>query len=205
MRQITANGRMGPGIEVGSIERESTNVATSFKGKLLVANPELRDPNFYRTVVLLFEHGEEGALGTVLNRPTDELVADHVPAWEDYLAEPPVVFIGGPVRNEIAVGVAQWSDPPEEWDPLFAQIGFVDLTDPPDPDAVPDRIRVYSGYSGWDAGQLEVEMAVDSWFVLDPVVEDVFGEPENLWARVLKRQPGRLQLYAQYPHDLESN
>lgn len=180
-------------------------MAASFTGKLLVANPEMRDPNFYRTVVLLFEHGEDGAFGTVLNRPTDEQVGDHVPDWVGYLADPPVVFIGGPVRNEIAVGVAEWSDPPEEWSPLFSAIGFIDLTDPPDRANAPDRLRVYSGYSGWDAGQLEVEMAIDSWFVLDPIVEDVFGDPENLWSRVLQRQQGRLRLYAQYPHDIESN
>ena len=180
-------------------------MAASFTGKLLVANPEMRDPNFYRTVVLLFDHGDEGAFGTVLNRPTEEAVADHVPDWEAHLAEPAVVFIGGPVRNEIAVGVAEWSDPPEEWSALFSEIGFIDLTDPPDPDNTPDRGRVFSGYSGWDAGQLEVELAIDSWFVLEPVIDDVFGDPEGLWSRVLKRQSGRLQLYAQYPHDLESN
>lgn len=180
-------------------------MAASFTGKLLVANPELRDPNFYRTVVLLFEHNDEGAFGTVLNRPTEESAADHVPEWSDHLAKPPVVFIGGPVRNEIAVGVAEWNDPPDEWNALFSEIGFVDLTDPPDPANSPDRVRVYSGYSGWDAGQLEVELAVDSWFVLEPVVDDVFGEPEDLWARVLRRQKGRLRLYAQYPHDLGSN
>lgn len=180
-------------------------MAASFTGKLLVAHPEMRDPNFYRTVVLLFEHSADGAFGAVLNRPTDEAVIDHVPAWEDYLADPPVVFIGGPVRNEVAVGVAEWPDPPLEWSSLFAEIGFIDLTDPPDPDRAPKRVRVYSGYSGWDAGQLEVELAIDSWFILDPLVDDVFGDPEDLWRRVLLRQSGRLRLYAQYPHDLESN
>lgn len=180
-------------------------MVASFTGKLLVANPEMRDPNFYRTVVLLFEHGEEGALGTVLNRPTDELVAEHVPAWSEKLADPPVVFVGGPVRNEIAVGVAEWSDPPQHWSALFSDIGFVDLTDPPDAETAPQRVRVFSGYSGWDAGQLEVELAVDSWFVVDPIVDDVFGDPTDLWSRVLGRQPGRLSLYARYPHDLSSN
>jgi len=180
-------------------------MAASFTGKLLVANPEMRDPNFYRTVVLLFEHGEDGAFGTVLNRPTEELVAEHVPGWRDKLADPPVVFVGGPVRNEIAVGVAEWPDAPETWSSLFGDIGFVDLTDPPDPVYSPQRVRVYSGYSGWDAGQLEVELAVDSWFIIDPVVDDIFGAPDNLWARVLGRQSGRLSLYAQYPHDLSTN
>lgn len=180
-------------------------MAASFTGKLLVAHPEMRDPNFYRSVVLLFEHGAEGALGTVLNRPTEDLVAEHVPAWEDYVADPPVVFVGGPVRNEIAVGVAEWTDAPEEWVSMFAAVGFIDLTDPPDPVSSPQRIRVYSGYSGWDAGQLEVELAIDSWFIVDPVIEDIFGEPGELWSRVLQRQPGRLGLYAQYPDDLSTN
>lgn len=180
-------------------------MTASFTGKLLLANPEMRDPNFYRSVVLLFEHTEQGAFGVVLNRPTDEPAADHVSAWADLLADPPVVFIGGPVRNEIAVGVAEWPDPPEEWSSLFAEIGFIDLTEPPGLDAAPKRVRVYSGYSGWDAGQLEVELAIDSWFILDPLVEDVFGDPTDLWKKVLRRQPGRLQLYAQYPHDLSDN
>ncbi len=180
-------------------------MAASFTGKLLVAHPELRDPNFYRTVVLLFEHSEEGAFGAVLNRPTDERVSGHVPDWEEHLAEPAVVFIGGPVRNEVAVGVAEWPDAPDDWSSLFSEIGFIDLTDPPNPQAAPDRVRVFSGYSGWDAGQLEVELAIDSWFVVEPVVDDVFGDPEDLWKRVLSRQPGRLQLYAQYPHDLADN
>ena len=153
------------------------------------------------------EHLQAQNTGCVanLNQPTEELVAEHVPEWAAWLAEPPVVFIGGPVRNEVAVGVAEWPDAPDEWSPLFSSIGFIDLTDPPDPIAAPQRVRVFSGYSGWDAGQLEVEMAIDSWFVIEPVVEDVFGDPQDLWARVLSRQPGRLSLYAQYPHDLSSN
>lgn len=180
-------------------------MAASFTGKLLVAHPELQDPNFYRTVVLLFEHSEDGAFGTVLNRPTDEAVAEHVPAWAARIAEPEVVFIGGPVRNEIAVGVADWPDAPSDWISLFSGIGFIDLTDPPPEPGGPSRVRVFSGYSGWDAGQLEVEMAVDSWFIVDPAVDDVFGDPTDLWSRVLRRQPGRLSLFAQYPHDLSSN
>jgi len=181
-------------------------MAASFSGRLLVSNPEMRDPNFYRTVVLLFEHGEDGAFGTVLNRPTDESAGEHLPDWAHLLADPPVVFVGGPVRNEIAVGVAEWSEVDEvEGDGLFSGVGFIDLTDPPDPESPPHQVRVFSGYSGWDAGQLEVELAIDSWFILEPIVEDVFGDPADLWSRVLRRQPGRLSLYAQYPHDLSAN
>ncbi len=183
-----------------------TKMAASLSGKLLVANPLLEDPNFFRTVVLLFEHGDEGAFGTVLNRPTDESASEHLPAWADLIAPPDVVFVGGPVRNEIAVGVAEWpSEDAAGESSLFSGIGFIDLTDPPDAETTPLRVRVYSGYSGWDAGQLEVELAVDSWFVLDPVVADVFGDPDGLWSRVLERQPGRLSLYSRYPDDLSLN
>ena len=181
-------------------------MAASFSGKLLVANPEMRDPNFYRTVVLLFEHGDDGAFGTVLNRPTEEPAAEHLPDWAPFLAAPAVVYVGGPVNNEIAVGVAEWV---EDHDPagesLFSGVGFIDLTDPPEPELLPVQVRVYSGYAGWDAGQLEVELAIDSWFVVEPIVSDVFGNPDDLWGRVLQRQPGRLRLYAQYPHDLSTN
>lgn len=179
-------------------------MAASFKGKLLVASPRLQDPNFYRTVVFLFEHGDDGALGTVLNRPSTERAADHLPEWRDLITEPAVVFVGGPVRNEVAVGVAEFED--QETDgALFAGIGFIDLSEPPEPGHQPQRIRVFSGYSGWDAGQLEVELAVDSWFIVDAVAEDVFGDPDNLWSRVLERQPGHLRLYARYPDDLSLN
>jgi putative transcriptional regulator len=179
-------------------------MAASFKGKLLVASPLLQDPNFYRTVVFLFEHGEDGAVGTVLNRPTTEPAGEHLPAWADLIADPGVVFVGGPVRNEVAIGVAEFED--EESDgALFAGIGFIDLSESPDSQTPPLRIRVFSGYSGWDGGQLEVELAVDSWFIVEAVAEDVFGDPADLWSRVLKRQPGRLSLYAQYPDDLSLN
>jgi len=180
-------------------------LAVSFRGKLLVASPQLLDPNFYRTVVLLFEHDENGALGVVLNRPTEESLAEHLPAWADRAVEPAVVFVGGPVQNEIAVGVAEWGSGPEGWLRAFDDVGFFDLSAPPGTEQDPGRIRVFSGYSGWDAGQLEVELAVDSWFIVDPVTDDVFGDPAGLWARVLRRQPGGLSLYAQFPHDLASN
>jgi putative transcriptional regulator len=179
-------------------------MAASFKGKLLVASPRLVDPNFYRTVVFLFEHGEDGALGTVLNRPTPEVAADHLPDWRDLITEPAVVFVGGPVRNEVAVGVAEFEDQEADGG-LFAGIGFIDLSEPPEPGNPPQRIRVFSGYSGWDSGQLEVELAVDSWFIVDAIADDIFGDPDNLWSRVLERQPGHLKLYARFPDDLSLN
>lgn len=179
-------------------------MAESFSGKLLVASPLLQDPNFYRTVVFLFEHSDDGAVGTVLNRPTDEQAGEHLPAWRHLIAAPDVVFVGGPVSNEIAIGVAEFGGGGNDRaEPMG--IGLVDLSDPPEAATQPERIRVFSGYSGWGAGQLEVELAVDSWFIVEATPEDVFGDPEDMWSRVLRRQPGRISLYAQFPDDITLN
>jgi putative transcriptional regulator len=182
-------------------------VSESIAGRLLVASPYLLDPNFYRTVVYIAEHGPEGALGLVLNRATDEPVDDHVPAWVDELADPPRVFIGGPVSNELAVGLAESPrNAPPGWAPAFAEMGLVDLSAGPEAVGGVARARVFSGYAGWVDGQLEAELATDSWFVVDPWPDDLFtADPERLWSRVLRRQPGRLALYSTFPDDLRSN
>jgi putative transcriptional regulator len=180
---------------------------TSLAGNLLVAGPTLLDPNFVRTVVLLLEHGAQGAVGVVLNRPTEEPVADHLPEWAGHVTAPPVVFIGGPVMNEVAVGVAE-RDPglEEDWTPVVGAAGTVDLGVGPDLVDNLGRVRVFSGYAGWDEGQLELELALGSWFVVPAELSDVFTEtPQGLWREVLARQPGRLALFASFPNDLRSN
>jgi putative transcriptional regulator len=111
-----------------------------------------------------------------------------------------VVFVGGPVSNEIAVGLA--AAPGEsDADP----VELVDLGVDPEAGAVA-RLRVFSGYSGWSAAQLELELAIGSWFVVDADLDDLFtSSPADLWRRVLRRQPGRLAFYAHFPEDLASN
>ncbi len=180
---------------------------SNLAGRLLVATPTLLDPNFYRTVVYLAEHGTDGALGIVLNRPTDEAVADHIEGWSEYLAPPEVVFIGGPVSNEVAVAVAQNpAIPPESWQPQLNDVGLLDITEGPEPIGGVDRLRIFSGYAGWVTGQLELELATGSWFVLDAVAADIFtADPTGLWSAVLRRQPGRLAFYASFPDILADN
>ena len=180
---------------------------SSIQGQLLVASPQLLDPNFYRTVVYIAEHGEDGALGLVLNRPTEEPVADHLPDWAPATTAPAVVFVGGPVSNEIAVGLARCPvHPPESWAPGFDGSGLVDLSIGPESLGGVDALRIFSGYSGWITGQLEMELATDSWFVLPARPSDLFTDhPETLWRDVMARQPGRLAFYASYPHDLSGN
>ena len=130
----------------------------SLRGKLLLATPGLVDPNFFRSVVLLLEHNEGGALGVVLNRPTDTAVQEALPTWADLAAEPAVVFTGGPVQPDSAIGLglASLGDEPDGFAPLLGGVGSVDLArEPDDIRPAPERLRVFAGYSGWGEGQLE--------------------------------------------------
>lgn len=177
----------------------------SLTGRLLVAAPALHDPNFDRTVILVLEHGEEGALGVVLNRPTTTDLYAALPRWERFAADPSVVFEGGPVAPNAAIclGRAPGSSEPDGWSPLFAGLGTVDLDrDPEDlPEPVRD-IRLFVGYAGWGPGQLEGEVAAGAWYVLDALPTDAVSDaPDDLWRTVLRRQRGRLAMVANFPAD----
>lgn len=172
-----------------------------------MASPALIDPNFFRAVVLVMEDGKDGTLGIILNRPTSEPVSSHLPQWAHLVTGMPTVFIGGPVQNEIAVALADRPVPaPESFSSPLGDIGILDLTTGVEEMMSIDRLRVFSGYSGWDFGQLDAELEEGSWFVLDAYPDDVFTpDPEELWRSVLARQPGSLAAYARYPDDPSLN
>jgi putative transcriptional regulator len=185
----------------------------SLTGRLLVASPALPDPNFDRTVVLMLAHGEEGAAGVVLNRPSAMGVGEPLPKWERLAADPAVVFVGGPVAPGGAICLARAPEPPpvngEEagWTRLLGDLGTLDLErDPDDVAAGIEAIRVFAGYAGWAAGQLEREISAGAWFVLPARDGDAMSDdPTGLWKRVLRRAGGRLALVASYPSDPELN
>ncbi len=180
------------------------------QGKLLVARTDLLDPNFNRTVVLVLAHGDQGALGLVLNRPTITPLASPLPEWEELASSPAVVFVGGPVsqgticlarvRSEVAV-------PNIGYLPLQGTLGTVDLEgDPAFMAPWLEELRIFAGYTGWGAGQLEEELAADAWWALEAAEEDVFSEdPSQLWKRVLRRQGGALAITSAYPPDPSLN
>ena len=174
-------------------------------GRLLVASTRLGDPNFEGAVVLVLDHGPPGALGVVLNQPTPVPVAEILEPWQDQadLAPPGVVFRGGPVSPDVVVGLARAAPGvvAPEWRAVTASVGTVDLAVPPDAQPVPlAGVRLFSGYAGWAAGQLESELAERAWFVLDVVEADVFcADGERLWHDVMRRQGGELSLLAAYP------
>ncbi len=184
--------------------------ANALKGRLLVATPNLKDPNFFRTVVLVVEHNEEGSAGVVLNRPSDTgLREGPLEEWGTLAADPPLVFVGGPVAPGAAVCLARTAplSQPPGWQPVIGGLGVLDLDhDVEDVREGVDRVRLFAGYSGWGAGQLEGEIEEGSWYVLDADPEDALSaEPGGLWRFVLKRQGGKLALVANFPADPSFN
>lgn len=175
-------------------------------GRLLVAGPSILDPNFARTVVLMIEHGPDGAVGVVLNRPSTADVLEHLPGWFDAAVHPKVVFIGGPVGDTGGIGLARGSGgvPMDGWSTVLG-LRPIDLSeDPTDTHGL--DVRIFAGYSGWGAGQLEAELSVGGWVITDAEADDVFTDrPDLLWSQVLKRTGGRNALLATYPDDVRLN
>jgi len=168
----------------------------TLKGSLLVAAPSLVDPNFRRTVVLVAEHGEAGAMGVVLNRPSETRVADAVPELE-LLASGEPVFVGGPVANDSLLALAEVDDPDDASELVVGGVGFVQ-----DACVAARRGRVFVGYAGWSPGQIEAELDEEAWIVVPAEPDDVFSdEPDALWSDVLRRQGGPLAFLATMPPD----
>jgi putative transcriptional regulator len=178
-------------------------------GSLLVAAPTMSDPNFARTIVLLLDTGHDGALGVVLNRPTELEVVDVLEPWAAVVTGPDVLFSGGPVETDSALAVASVADDDEPvgWRRVFASTGLVDLDVPVEllAAAVSD-LRIFAGYSGWSAGQLEDEIAEGAWYVVPAEEKDAFrADPHGLWAAVLRRQGGQLAMLATMPAEPTQN
>lgn len=179
----------------------------SLAGQLLLASPALQDPNFERSVVLIGLHSAEGAMGVVLNRPSESTIADAAPQLEPAVGESDPVFVGGPVQPGSIVFLAEFVDPAPAGVLVLGRIGF------PAPDAELDelsrateRVRVYAGFAGWGEGQLEEEIERGDWIADAALPEDVFTEaPEELWSSVLTRKGGSYALIARMPRDPSLN
>lgn len=188
---------------------------SSLTGRLLVATPKLADPNFDRAVVLLLDHDAEGSLGVVLNRPTPVGVCDVLQPWAALAGLPQVVFQGGPVSLDSALGLAVVPGGPRPgeavellgWRRVHGAIGLVDLEAPPELLAAElGSLRIFAGYSGWGPGQLERELVDGAWYVVESEPGDVSApDPERLWRSVLRRQRNELAMVATYPDDPSLN
>lgn len=179
----------------------------SLRGQLLIAEPTLMDPNFRRTVILVAEHSEEGALGLVLNRPTEVRLADAAPDLAPLAEHDAVLHIGGPVAPEGAILLAEFDDPAVVAVPIVGMVGLVAAgTDLERLPAAVRRARAFVGHSGWGPGQLDAEVEAEGWIVEAPAPDELFCDrPEGLWSTVLTRKGGRYALGARMPLDPSMN
>jgi putative transcriptional regulator len=178
----------------------------NLRGHLLVAGPGLWDPNFRRTVVLIGHHDDGGAVGVVLNQPLATTVEEAAPPLSPLVPRGEPIFRGGPVQPEAAVVLADFEDPDRAGVLALETIGF--LPEESDAESLGGlrRARVFAGYAGWSAGQLEVEMAEDSWHATPAVPGDVFADdPERLWTTAVGRLGPGFRLLATMPVDPSLN
>jgi putative transcriptional regulator len=177
-----------------------------------LANTDLLEPTFRRSVIYVVEHNDGGTLGVVLNRPSDTAVYNVLPQWAQLATRPKTMFIGGPVKRDAALCLAtlRVGNDPQGLPGLRHVSGrmvMVDLdANPAEIAPVVEGVRIFAGYSGWTIGQLEGEIERDDWIVLSALPSDILAEPKaDLWGRVLRRQPLPLSLLATHPVDISRN
>jgi putative transcriptional regulator len=179
----------------------------SLRGQLLIAGPTLVDPNFARSVVLVLEHSDEGAMGLVLNRPVETTVEEAAPELSDVVDGEEALFQGGPVQPSGVIVLAEFADPEDA--AMLVVGGVGPLSASADLDAVQvidGRARAFAGHAGWGPGQLESEVERDDWIVDPARVQDAFADDaERLWVAVLERKGGKYALVARMPEDPRVN
>lgn len=161
------------------------------KGVLLVAHPSLMDPNFQQTVVLVCEHGAEGTLGVIINRPTAVPLSEALPNVSVLKGTSYVLFAGGPVQPDGILMLFRVVDAPDRLRKILERV-YLGLnreilerviTDP----HPTETFRAYAGYAGWAPGQVEFEMAMGSWAVIPADPTSIFDKaPETLWAEMVE-------------------
>jgi putative transcriptional regulator len=180
----------------------------SLQGQLLLDGGQLHGSWFHRTVVLVCQHDAEGAFGLVLNRPSGTEVGEALVADLPEKLKSMPLYIGGPVQP----GALSYLHG-DTFLPGGSVMANVDLGHSLDQlvELAGDfsssrRLLVFAGYAGWSAGQLDDEIARDSWLVHQASPELIFdSNPQELWHRILRERGGRFRLLADSPEDLSAN
>lgn len=160
-------------------------------GVFLVSHPSLMDPNFQQTVVLICEHGDGGTLGIIINRPTEFLLSDVLPAVPVLKGTSYVLYAGGPVQPNSILMLFRIAETPERMRKVLERVylgldreALERIITKPQPT---ETFRAYAGYAGWAPGQLEFEMAMGSWAVIPADPSSIFDKaPDTLWAEMVE-------------------
>ncbi len=171
----------------------------SLSGSLLIASPAMPD-DFHRAVILVVEHSDQGAFGLILNRPSETTVGEASAELAELIGGDHLIHVGGPVQPNAVTAVGDYPDPTDATKLIVGSVGMVDLDDPPEV----NRLRVYVGYAGWGAGQLDGELEQEAWIVEDAHPDDPFRDGD-LWSEVLARKGGEFALLARMPPDPSVN
>jgi putative transcriptional regulator len=188
---------LGDGAYSGSpilSQGEPWGEVTLQQGVLLVAHPNMPDPRFQHTAILVLAHGKQGTLGLIINRPTTVQLSQVLPDLKAPNTAQHRVFFGGPVGLNELLFLVRSSAPPEQAAQVMVEVYYSGdrntlerlLTQQKDPDA----LRLYAGHAGWGPGQLAAEIGQGAWWVVQGDAETVFGKhPERLWPDLIKQQP----------------
>jgi putative transcriptional regulator len=175
-------------------------MTTSLRGQLLIASPSLYD-YFRRAVVLVLEHNDDGAMGVILNRPSETLVAEAVPDLADLASRDELVRVGGPVGPQSVIALGDFEDPDEASTRVVGSVGVID---PDDSSPALRKARIFAGYAGWAPEQLDSELEQDAWIVEPAEPGDPFYDGD-LWPVALQRKGGSFSLLATMPADPSLN
>ncbi len=174
-------------------------------GSLLIASGSLMDPNFRRTVVVITEHSDQGAVGLILNRPAPVTVAEATPELAPLVEPGSPIYVGGPVQQEAAIVLADFETFNQDGRVVVGSVGLLSSYGTESDPAI-KRARVFAGYAGWGPGQLESEADEDAWIIEDAFPDDIFTEePNKLWSAVLARKGGSYRLLSLMPEDPSNN
>ena len=180
-------------------------------GSLLIASATLVDPNFARCVLLILDSNDDGSLGVILNQPTETPVDEVLDQWHDVVNPPGVFFRGGPVELNAALAIGSVVSADDATARLaaglrVARAWWTSTGRPTTSSAGSTGLRIYAGYAGWGAGQLDAELAEGSWHVVPAQHGDLFSDrPDRLWREILRRQPPPLSMLATLPEDASLN
>jgi putative transcriptional regulator len=177
------------------------------RGQLLIAGPSLVDPNFWRTVLLIVEHSEEGAFGLVLNRPSETAVGEAAPELEGLIEGEEPLFIGGPVQPSSVVILGDFEDASDAALLAFDDVGVLGTASSLEEHGAALRTaRAFAGHAGWGPGQLDSELERGDWILEPARSQDAFSAaPRELWQAVLTRKGGSYALVARMPMDPSLN